>query len=132
VEALALQYYVFETDTGLVADFRGLRCDDDVDYTHSLYVDQFDWEKRISPDDRNVEYLKKTVQEIYQAIYETEQIVAEKYGVKPELPPEITFVSTDESIMEYPHATPKERENIACEKYGAVFLMGIGGLNRLR
>lgn len=124
----ALYYYGVAVDKGIVTDFRGLRCDDDVDFTHSLYVDQWDWEKHISPEDRNVDYLKKTVEEIYRAIYDTEQVVGQKYGIKPQLPPEITFVSSDELIKEHAHATPKQRENIVCEKYGAVFLMGIGGL----
>jgi len=99
------------------------------DFTHSLYVDQFDWEKVIAPEERNVETLKSNVRGIYKAIYDTEQFVAKKYGIEPILPKEITFVSSDDMIKEYPHATPKERENIACEKYGAVFFMGIGGLN---
>jgi aspartate--ammonia ligase len=124
----ALYYYGIPEEKGIVTDFRGLRCDDDVDYTHSLYVDQWDWEKHITPEDRNMEYLQKTVKEIYKAVYDTEQLVGEKYGIKPQLPAEITFVSSDDLIKEHPKATPKQRENIVCEKYGAVFLMGIGGL----
>ena len=110
-----------------MTDFRGLRCDDDVDYTHSLYVDQWDWEKVIEPEDRNVDYLKDTVRKIYQAVYDTEQTISQQFGIEAILPKEIAFATTDEMIVEYPHATPKERENILCEKYGAVFLMGIGG-----
>ena len=110
-----------------MTDFRGLRCDDDVDFTHSLYVDQWDWEKVIQPEDRNVEYLKDTVRNIYQAIYDTEQALVEQFGIKAILPNEIAFATTDDMIQEYPHASPKERENILCEKHGAVFLIGIGG-----
>jgi len=124
----ALHYYEVPAGQGIVTDFRGLRCDDDIDFTHSLYVDQFDWEKRITKEDRNVDYLKATVKQIYKAFYDTEQTVGKKYGIKTELPEEITFVSTDDLIKEYPKATAKERENIVTEKYGAVFLMGIGGM----
>ena len=124
----ALHYYDVPTGKGIVTDFRGLRCDDDVDFTHSLYVDQFDWEKVIAPEDRHVEYLQKTVRGIYQAVYDTEQAVCQQMGHAPILPQEITFVSSDALIKEQPHMTPKERENYVCQKYGAVFLMGIGGL----
>ena len=123
----ALTYYNMEPGTGLVSDFRGLRCDDDVDFTHSLYVDQWDWEKVIRPEDRNVEYLKETVKQVYKAVYETEQIVAEQYGIEALLPKDIYFASSDEMIKKYPDATAKERENILCKEHGAVFLMGIGG-----
>eukprot|EP00961_Rhodomonas_salina_P196839 2656916-Rhodomonas_salina.1 len=123
----ALHYYELPEWQGLVTDFRGLRCDDDVDYTHSLYVDQFDWEKRIPATARTVETLQDTVKSIYKAVYETEQEVSKKYGFKAFLPKEVHFASTDEMINTHPDATPKERENILCEKYGAVFLMGIGG-----
>jgi aspartate--ammonia ligase len=124
----ALHYYGMQPGRGLVTDFRGLRCDDDVDFTHSLYVDQWDWEKVIDADtDRNVEYLKETVKSIYAAVYETHQIICAKYGLEPILPENITFANTDEMIKKYPDATPKERENILCKEHGAVFLMGIGG-----
>lgn len=123
----ALHYYDCPAGQGVVTDFRGLRCDDDVDFTHSLYVDQWDWEKVINPEDRNVETLQNTVKGIYKAIYDTEQKIAKTYGVDPVLPKDITFVSSDEMLKQYPNVTAKERENIACEKYGAVFFMGIGG-----
>jgi aspartate--ammonia ligase len=112
---------------GIVTDMRGLRCDDDVDYTHSLYVDQWDWEKVMADGQRNEEFLKETVRGIYKAVYDTEQAVCAKYGFAPILPPEITFCSSDETLKAYPNESPKERENILCKKYGAVFLMGIGG-----
>lgn len=123
----ALKYYSVPEGQGLVTDFRGLRCDDDVDYTHSLYVDQFDWEKHISSSDRNVDYLKKTVKAIYKALYDTEQVLSKKFGIDAILPEEITFVSTEDAIKQYPDATPKEREDILCAEHKAVFLMGIGG-----
>uniref|UniRef100_A0A7S3L829 Aminoacyl-transfer RNA synthetases class-II family profile domain-containing protein n=1 Tax=Amphora coffeiformis TaxID=265554 RepID=A0A7S3L829_9STRA len=123
----ALHYYSMPPGKGLVTDFRGLRCDDDCDFTHSLYVDQWDWEKRITPEDRNVETLKSTVKNIYKAVYETHQIICSKYNITPCLPADIVFATTDEMIQKYPDASPKERENILCKQHGAVFLMGIGG-----
>ncbi|EED88921.1 aspartate-ammonia ligase [Thalassiosira pseudonana CCMP1335] len=124
----ALHYYGVEAGKGIVTDFRGLRCDDDVDFTHSLYVDQFDWEKHIEAENRNVEYLKETVKAIYKAFYDTEQALSKQFGIEPILPEEITFATSDDMIKEHPHATPKERENILCEKHKAVFFIGIGGL----
>jgi len=123
----ALHYYKIPAGKGIVTDFRGLRCDDDIDFTHSLYVDQFDWEKVIFPEERNEDYLKETVKKIYSAVYATEQKVEELYGIKAILPKDIHFASTDEVVKKYPDATPKERENILCKEHGAVFLMGIGG-----
>jgi len=124
----ATHYYGVKPGNGIVTDFRGLRCDDDVDYTHSLYVDQWDWEKVINPEDRTIDYLKETVKQIYKAVYETEQKVAEKFGIPAVLPEEVVFATTDDMIKKYPDATPKERENILCKEHGAVFLIGIGGL----
>lgn len=123
----ALHYYNVPAGKGIVADFRGLRCDDDIDFTHSLYVDQFDWEKHIRPEDRNVDYLQDTVRGIYQAVYDTEQTVARLYGIDPILPKDIYFATTEDLIAKYPNATPKERENIICKEKKAVFLIGIGG-----
>jgi aspartate--ammonia ligase len=126
---LSLQYYYgVKPGAGIVTDFRGLRCDDDVDYTHSLYVDQWDWEKVMKPEERTVEYLQTTVKNIYKAIRDTEQSVCKKYNMKPILPENIHFASTDDMLQKYPQATPKERENILCKEHGAVFLMGIGGV----
>mmetsp|Transcript_631 Transcript_631/g.1132 ORF Transcript_631/g.1132 Transcript_631/m.1132 type:complete len:358 (-) Transcript_631:6-1079(-) len=123
----ALHYYGVEEGHGIVTDFRGIRADDDIDYTHSLYVDQWDWEMRISPSDRNVGKLQDTVKKIYKAVYETEQTLCKQFSLEPMLPPEIHFASSDEMVENYPDVSPKERENILCEKYKAVFLMGIGG-----
>lgn len=123
----ALHYYDVPAGQGIVTDMRGLRCDDDIDFTHSLYVDQFDWEKHIDIQDRNVDYLQSTVRGIYKALYDTEQAIAKEYGIEAVLPEEITFIASDQALEEYPDATPKERENIYCEKHKAVFFMGIGG-----
>lgn len=123
----ALNYYEVPAGQGLVTDMRGLRCDDDVDYTHSLYVDQFDWEKHITVEDRNEDYLKETVRSIYAALYETEQAVAKELGIEAILPEEITFVSSDVALKEHPELSAKEREDFYTKQHGAVFFMGIGG-----
>ncbi|KAA8496085.1 Aspartate--ammonia ligase [Porphyridium purpureum] len=123
----ALQYYSCQPGQGIVTDFRGIRADDDIDYTHSLYVDQWDWEKCITENERSVEYLQEIVKGIYTAIYVTEQAMCKEFGLSPILPAEIHFASSDEMIQNHPESTPKEREAILAEKYGAVFLMGIGG-----
>jgi aspartate--ammonia ligase len=91
-------------------------------------VDQWDWEKVIYPENRDVEYLKNTVKAIYKAVYETHKLVCSTYGIDMVLPEEIHFATTDDMIKVYPDATPKERENILCKEHGAVFLMGIGGV----
>src|SRR5690606_41384785 len=88
---------------------------------HSIYVDQWDWEKVISPNDRNLAYLKATVKEIYRTLVETEQAVERQYpDKKAVLPAEITFISSEELLQKYPENTPKERENLIAQEYGAV------------
>lgn len=93
----------------------------------TLTVDQWDWEKVINLENRNVDYLKETVKKIYKAVYDTHMLVCQKYGMEPCIPEEIHFANTDEMLLKYPNATPKEREEILCKEHGAVFLMGIGG-----
>eukprot|EP00184_Porphyridium_aerugineum_P008294 CAMPEP_0184691190 /NCGR_PEP_ID=MMETSP0313-20130426/100_1 /TAXON_ID=2792 /ORGANISM="Porphyridium aerugineum, Strain SAG 1380-2" /LENGTH=357 /DNA_ID=CAMNT_0027148859 /DNA_START=75 /DNA_END=1148 /DNA_ORIENTATION=- len=123
----ALHYYDVTPGQGIVTDFRGIRADDDIDYTHSLYVDQWDWEKVILPEQRTVETLQTAVKGIYKAIYLTEKELCKQFGMEAILPEEIHFASSDEMIQIHPDASPKERETILAKKYGAVFLMGIGG-----
>lgn len=94
---------------------------------NTCFFTQWDWEKVISPEDRNIDYLKSTVKNIYKAVYETHQTVCATYGITPCLPENIHFATTDEMIKKYPMASPKERENILCKEHGAVFLIGIGG-----
>jgi len=91
------------------------------------YVDQWDWEKVIAPEDRNVEFLKRTVKSIWKAVYDTHVVICKKYGLDVTLPENIHFATSDEMLQKYPDATPKERENILCKEHGAVFFMGIGG-----
>lgn len=117
-----------EEGEGILTDMRALRPDEDYTPIHSIYVDQWDWEKRISPDDRSFSVLKNTVQQIYQALYETEQAVALQYPDKQAvLPQDITFIAAEELLGAYPDLTPKEREQAIAKKHGAVFIYGIGG-----
>lgn len=112
---------------GLYTDMNAIRTHEELDNLHSLYVDQWDWEKTITREDRNVEYLKKTVKSIYKVIKECESLIyAEFPHITPTLPDEITFIHTEELLQEYPRLSPKEREAAVARRYGAVFLIGIG------
>lgn len=113
---------------GIYTDMNAIRADEELDNLHSLYVDQWDWEAVITKDDRNLAFLKKIVNRIYSAILRTEYLACESYeNIIPFLPQEITFVHAEDLLQMYPDKTPKEREDLICKKYGAVFLMGIGG-----
>ena len=104
-----------------------IRRDEDTDNIHSIYVDQWDWEKIILKEDRNVEYLKETVRKVYKALKKTEKYMAIRYDYIEEiLPKEIFFITTQELADLYPDKTPKEREDIIAREKGAVFLMEIG------
>ena len=125
----ALKKYSFEMGKGLYTDMNAIRRDEIVDNIHSIYVDQWDWEKVISKEDRNLDYLKKTVSSIYKVIKNTTDSIREKYGLdKADLPENISFVTTQELEDKYPELTPQQRENQAAKEYGAVFIMQIGGL----
>ncbi|EIJ70706.1 aspartate--ammonia ligase [Pasteurella bettyae] len=124
-----LARFGFAEGEGLFVHMKALRPDEDsLDQTHSVYVDQWDWEKVIPTGKRNLSYLKETVRSIYSAILETEAAVDAKYGLKAFLPKEITFIHTEDLPALYPGMNDKQRENALCEKYGAVFLIGIGGV----
>ena len=112
---------------GLLTDMRALRPDEDYSPIHSIYVDQWDWEKHILPEQRTIASLQATVETIYEALKTTEQQVSEQFGIAPVLPPAITFIHAEDLLLRYPILTPKQRENEAAREYGAVFLMGIGG-----
>jgi len=117
-----------EEGEGIITDMRALRPDEDYSRIHSIYVDQWDWEQCISPQNRTLSYLKQAVRAIYESIRETELRVYEAFkDITPTLPQEITFVHTEELLRKYPNQTPKERENSIAKEYGAVFLIGIGG-----
>lgn len=112
---------------GLLTDMRALRPDEDYSPIHSIYVDQWDWEKHILPEQRTIPFLKETVETIYSALKTTEQQVSEQLGIAPTLPPSITFLHAEDLLRRYPNLTAKQREHEAAREYGAVFLMGIGG-----
>ena len=125
---MALKSYGFSVGEGLYTDMNAIRRDEETDNIHSIFVDQWDWEKIIAPEDRTVDMLKDTVRAIYLTLRKTEGFVCAHYPhIKPELPDEITFITSQELEDRYPDLTAKEREYKAVREYGAVFLMGIGG-----
>ena len=125
---LSLAEYKIEPGYGIYTDMNAIRADEELDNLHSLYVDQWDWEAVIRPEQRTVTFLKNVVERIYAAIRRTEYLVCENYPcIKPFLPEKITFVHSEDLLAMYPNKSPKEREDAICEKYGAVFLIGIGG-----
>ena len=124
---MALKKYGFPMHTGLYTDMNAIRRDEKCDSIHSLYVDQWDWEKVISDEDRNEEYLKETVRSIYKALTDTADEIERQYPILDNyLPREIAFITTDELYDRYPNLNAKERENAIAKEYGAVFLMKIG------
>ncbi len=125
---LALANMKIEEGLGLYTDMNAIRPDEELTNIHSLYVDQWDWERVISEEDRNLEFLKKIVRKIYSVIVNTEFYISENFvGIEPQLPEEITFLHSGEVAAMYPGLTPFQRENEIAKKYGAVFLIGIGG-----
>ena len=113
---------------GIYTDMNALRPDEDLDNIHSIYVDQWDWEKVMLPSQQNQEYLFKTVRRIYEAVKVTEnKLYVEFPQITPILPDEIFILSAEQLLQRYPALSPKERENAITREYGAVFLMGIGG-----
>lgn len=124
---MALHKYGFEVGEGLYTDMNAIRRDEDTDNIHSIYVDQWDWEKIIAKEDRNEATLIETVKSVYEALRVTEKYMANKYNyVECFLPEEITFITSQELEDRYPDLTAKERENAAAKEYGAIFLMQIG------
>lgn len=126
---LALKRYGFSAGEGLYTDMSAIRRDEETDNIHSIYVDQWDWEKIINKSDRNEDTLKEVVTKVYQALKNTEIYMASRYDyIKTILPEKITFIHSQELEDRYPSLTPKEREYKAAKEYGAVFIMQIGGL----
>ncbi|MCD8290572.1 MAG: aspartate--ammonia ligase [Prevotella sp.] len=124
---LTLAEYGVQPGYGVYADMNAIRADEELDNLHSLYVDQWDWEEVITEEQRNLDFLKNIVRRIYAAILRTEFLVCESYSnVKPFLPSEIHFIHSEELLEMYPDKSVKERENLICKKYGAVFIIGIG------
>ena len=113
---------------GIYTDMNALRPDEDLDNLHSIYVDQWDWEKVIRPEDRNLDFLKRTVRRIYEAVKVTEnKLYVEFPQLLPALPDDIYFIHSEELLQRYPGLTPKERENAIVQEHKAVFVIGIGG-----
>ncbi len=126
---MALAKYGFRVGEGLYTDMNAIRRDEDTDNIHSIFVDQWDWEKVITREQRTEEYLKKTVKGVYEALRVTEKYIANQYDyVECILPEEITFITSQELLDRYPGKTAKEREYAAAKEYGAVFIMKIGDL----
>ena len=124
---MALADYSVPVGRGIYTDMNALRPDDIVDEIHSIYVDQWDWEKVIAREERNLDYLKKTVREIFDAIKRTAFLLSETYpALEDTLPDEITFIHSEDLLEEYPDLSPEMREKRAAEKYGAIFVIGIG------
>ncbi len=113
---------------GIYTDMNAIRPDEELTNIHSLYVDQWDWERVVTAEERNLDFLKFVVKKIYSALVRTEFLVSENYlEITPELPENITFVHTEDLAAQYPDLTPFERETEAAKKYGAIFVIGIGG-----
>ena len=126
---LTLAEYGIEPGYGIYTDMNAIRADEDLGNLHSLYVDQWDWERVITAGDRNIAFLKRIVRSIYAALVRTEYMVCEMYPrISPMLPSEdgLLFIHAEELRQRYPGLSPKEREDRIAREYGAVFIMGIG------
>lgn len=120
--------YEIRMNHGIYTDMNALRPDEELDNLHSVYVDQWDWEKVIRKEDRNLNFLKDIVNRVYASMVRTEFVIYESYPqLEPVLPESITFFHAEELLAMYPELTPKQREDKVAEKYGAVFIIGIGG-----
>ena len=114
--------------SGIYTDMNALRPEEDLDNIHSIYVDQWDWERVLEASDRNLDYLRKMVKAIYRALKNTENQLCEVYPqLVPQLPEEIYFIHSQELLDRYPNLSSKEREDVVTKEYGAVFIIGIGG-----
>lgn len=124
---MMLADYGISNTYGIYTDMNAIRPDEELDNIHSLYVDQWDWEKILLPEDRTLSYLKSIVNKIYSVIKRTEFIVYENHpDIVPLLPDNIHFIHSEELMDMYPDLNPGERENSIVKKYGAVFIIGIG------
>ena len=123
----ALKHYDFHSGEGLYTDMTAIRRDEDTDNIHSLYVDQWDWEKIISKEERNMETLEYTVRKVYSALKDTEEYISRRYNyIEPWLPDDIFFITSQELEDMFPDNTPKEREHRIAKAKGAVFISQIG------
>ena len=125
---LTLAEYNIEPGYGIYTDMNAIRADEELGNLHSLYVDQWDWERSITPEQRNVSFLKQIVTRIYSAMRRTEYMVCEMYPqIQPFLPHDIHFIHAEELLQKYPNLSAKEREHAITKEFGAVFIIGIGG-----
>lgn len=123
----ALKHYGFHSGEGLYTDMSAIRRDEDTDNIHSIYVDQWDWEKVISKEERNMETLQYTVRKVYSALKETEDFISRRYNyIEPLLPDDIFFITSQELEDLYPDCEPKEREHLLAKEKGAIFVSQIG------
>ena len=122
----ALKEYEFPMDIGLYTDMNAIRKDEKLDYLHSIYVDQWDWEKQIRPNQRNKKYLFSVVKKIYSVIYSLSLASEKKWGFAYHLPKDITFISSLELEQKYLDKNPKEREYLIAKENRAVFIYQIG------
>lgn len=125
----ALKLYDLPVNSGIFTEMKALRPDEATltSGIHSVYVDQWDWEKVLLPEARSLDTLKRTVRGIYMAMRDCEEEVSRQYRIEPVLPGEITFIHSEDLARQFPLMTPQAREREACREYGAVFLIGIGG-----
>jgi aspartate--ammonia ligase len=124
---LTLAEYEVAPGYGIYTDMNAIRADEVLGNLHSLYVDQWDWERTITADDRNIAFLKRIVRKIYAAMLRTEYLINETYPqLEPFLAGEVFFIHAEELRRRYPEMTPKEREDAITHEYGSVFIMGIG------
>ena len=126
---IALKRYGFQQGTGLYTDMNAIRRDEETDNIHSIYVDQWDWEKIIKKEERTIEYLQKTVQDIFEVFKLTEEVLINAYPEKKlerTLPDKISFITSQELENLYPEKRPKEREHLIAKEKGAVFISQIG------
>lgn len=125
---VTLADYQIEPGYGIYTDMNAIRADEELGNIHSLYVDQWDWERVITPEQRTVDFLKSIVTRIYAAMRRTEYMICEMYPqIKSFLPHDVHFIHSEDLLQMYPDKTAKERENLIAKRYGAVFIIGIGG-----
>ena len=125
---MALAEHQIKAGYGIYTDMNAIRPDEVLDNIHSLYVDQWDWERVMRDGERNLIFLHYIVEKIYEVLKRTEYVICEHYPqIKPQLPSNIQFIQSEELMKEYPELTPKQREYQVAKKYGAVFIIGIGG-----
>ena len=125
---MALAKHNIGTGYGIYTDMNAVRPDETLDNIHSLYVDQWDWERVMQESERNLDFLKYIVRKIYEVLKRTEYVICEHYPmINPQLPDNIEFIHTEDLLKEFPALSPKQREQKMAKKYGAYFIIGIGG-----